>query len=192
MIWIRGLTRRSHALNFSKPGKPTDNAFIEAFNGRFRAECVNAPLVRAEYVNAHWLVSLADAEKRWKIIGSILQRRTSPWGNRPESADYVVEPRRRSQPAYVSKPEKSSFRRSKDGPHCNLHNQIRVDIAPSGRTETKIVSEIARLTWRKQNLGTYTRNLIKITAAENETRNTQTGVRVFKSTLATHGSRRNE
>ena len=29
-------------LDFSLPGKPTDNAFIEAFNGRFRAECLNA------------------------------------------------------------------------------------------------------------------------------------------------------
>ena len=27
-------------LDFSRPGKPTDNAFIEAFNGRFRAECL--------------------------------------------------------------------------------------------------------------------------------------------------------
>lgn len=28
-------------LDFSKPGKPTDNAFIEAFNSRFRQECLN-------------------------------------------------------------------------------------------------------------------------------------------------------
>lgn len=28
-------------LDFSRPGKPTDNAFIEALNGRFRAECLN-------------------------------------------------------------------------------------------------------------------------------------------------------
>jgi putative transposase len=27
-------------LDFSRPGKPTDAAFIEAFNGRFRAECL--------------------------------------------------------------------------------------------------------------------------------------------------------
>ena len=27
-------------LDFSRPGKPTDNAFIEAFNGRLRAECL--------------------------------------------------------------------------------------------------------------------------------------------------------
>ena len=41
-------------LDFSRPGKPTDNAFIEAFNGRFRAECLNA----------HWFMSLADAAKK--------------------------------------------------------------------------------------------------------------------------------
>lgn len=29
-------------LDFSRPGKSTDNALIEAFNGRFRAECLNA------------------------------------------------------------------------------------------------------------------------------------------------------
>jgi putative transposase len=28
-------------LDFSRPGQPTDNAFIEAFNGRLRAECLN-------------------------------------------------------------------------------------------------------------------------------------------------------
>jgi putative transposase len=40
-------------LDFSRPSKPTDNAFIEAFNGRLRAECLNA----------HWLLSLADCLK---------------------------------------------------------------------------------------------------------------------------------
>ena len=38
-------------LDFSRPGKPTDNAFIESFNGKFRAE----------YLNAHWFMSLDDA-----------------------------------------------------------------------------------------------------------------------------------
>ena len=28
-------------LDFSRPGKPADNASIEAFNGRFRQECLN-------------------------------------------------------------------------------------------------------------------------------------------------------
>ena len=35
-------------LDFSRPGKPTDNAFIESFNGKFRAECLNT----------HWFMSL--------------------------------------------------------------------------------------------------------------------------------------
>ena len=27
---------------FSRPGKPTDNAFVESFNGTFRSECLDA------------------------------------------------------------------------------------------------------------------------------------------------------
>ena len=41
-------------IDFSRPGKPTDNAHIEAFNGRLRAECLNAS----------WFLSLADARER--------------------------------------------------------------------------------------------------------------------------------
>lgn len=37
---------------FNRPGKPTDNAFIESFNGTFREECLNA----------HWFESLKDAK----------------------------------------------------------------------------------------------------------------------------------
>ena len=46
-------------LDFSRPGKPTDNAFIESFNSKLRSECLNA----------HWFISMADAcEKleRWR------------------------------------------------------------------------------------------------------------------------------
>lgn len=28
-------------LDFSRPGKPTDNATVESFNGRLRQECLN-------------------------------------------------------------------------------------------------------------------------------------------------------
>ncbi|EHH13532.1 putative insertion sequence transposase protein [Mesorhizobium amorphae CCNWGS0123] len=41
-------------LDFSRPGKPTDNAYIEALNDRFRAECLNA----------HWFLTLADAAEK--------------------------------------------------------------------------------------------------------------------------------
>jgi putative transposase len=40
-------------LDFSRPGKPTDNAFIESFNGRLRQECLNQ----------NWFTSLGDARQ---------------------------------------------------------------------------------------------------------------------------------
>ena len=43
--------QRGVTLDFSRPGKPTDNAFIEAFNSKLRSECLNA----------HWFLSLEDA-----------------------------------------------------------------------------------------------------------------------------------
>jgi len=33
--------QRGVTLDFSRPGKPTDNAFIEAFNSKLRSECLN-------------------------------------------------------------------------------------------------------------------------------------------------------
>jgi putative transposase len=33
-------------LDFSRPGKPTDNAFIESFNGKFRADCLSGAKMR--------------------------------------------------------------------------------------------------------------------------------------------------
>ena len=36
--------QRDVTLDFSRPGKPTDNAFIESFNGKFRSECLTVPI----------------------------------------------------------------------------------------------------------------------------------------------------
>jgi putative transposase len=33
--------RQAGKLDFSRPGKPTDNAYIESFNGRFGQECLD-------------------------------------------------------------------------------------------------------------------------------------------------------
>lgn len=41
-------------LDFSRPGKPTDNSFIESFNARVRAECLNTS----------WFLSMEDARQR--------------------------------------------------------------------------------------------------------------------------------
>src|SRR5215208_5145848 len=69
--------QRGVTLDFSRPGKPTDNAFIEAFNGRFRAECLNA----------HWFLSLADAQKKIGGLAQVLQRGAPSRRDRPEDAD---------------------------------------------------------------------------------------------------------
>ena len=41
-------------LDFSRPGKPTDNALVESFNGRLRDECLNTS----------WFLSLDDARRK--------------------------------------------------------------------------------------------------------------------------------
>ncbi len=38
-------------IDFSRPGKPTDNAYVESFNGTLRAECLDA----------HWFAGPAEA-----------------------------------------------------------------------------------------------------------------------------------
>jgi putative transposase len=52
--------RNGVRLEFSRPGKPTDNAFAESFNGRFRDECLDQ----------HWFASLEEARQvieAWRI-----------------------------------------------------------------------------------------------------------------------------
>jgi putative transposase len=47
-------------LEFSRPGKPTDSAFVESFNGHFRQECLDQ----------HWFASLEEARQiieAWRI-----------------------------------------------------------------------------------------------------------------------------
>lgn len=52
--------RRGIQLDFIRPGKPVENAFIEAFHGR----------LRDKYLNVHQFASLADAQaiiEAWRI-----------------------------------------------------------------------------------------------------------------------------
>jgi putative transposase len=52
--------RNGVQLEFSRPGTPTDNAFAESFNGRFRDECLDQ----------HWFASLEEARQTieaWRI-----------------------------------------------------------------------------------------------------------------------------
>ena len=45
--------RNGVKIYFSRPGKPTGNAFVESFNGTFRPECLNI----------HWFIDLKEARR---------------------------------------------------------------------------------------------------------------------------------
>ena len=52
--------QRGVQLDFIRPGKPVENAFIESFNGRLRDECLNV----------HQFTSIEDAKAKieaWRV-----------------------------------------------------------------------------------------------------------------------------
>jgi len=48
---------RGVGLHFLTPGQPTENAFIESFNGKFRDECLNE----------RWFMSLPEAREKIEV-----------------------------------------------------------------------------------------------------------------------------
>ncbi|MGL5445921.1 MAG: integrase core domain-containing protein [Rhabdaerophilum sp.] len=54
MTILRWCQQTSVEWHYIAPGKPMQNGFIESFNGRLRAECLNA----------HWFMTLADASEK--------------------------------------------------------------------------------------------------------------------------------
>ena len=52
--------KRGVQIDFIRPGKPTENPYVESFNGKFRNECLNQ----------HWFMNLEDARQKieeWRI-----------------------------------------------------------------------------------------------------------------------------
>ena len=45
---------RNIVIDHIRPGKPSDNAFIESFNGKFRDECLNE----------HWFINVSDTQEK--------------------------------------------------------------------------------------------------------------------------------
>jgi hypothetical protein len=75
-------------LDFSRPGKPTDNAFVEAFNSKVRSECLNA----------HWFMSLDDARSKledWRRY----YNEERPHSGIGHDTDFAAQSRWRIQPA---------------------------------------------------------------------------------------------
>ncbi len=70
-------SERSVKLAFIRPGKPTENAFIESFNGKFRDECLNES----------WFTSLKDAQEKiekWRKEYNRERPHSSLGGKSPE------------------------------------------------------------------------------------------------------------
>jgi len=79
-------------LDYSRPGKPTDNPFIESFNGSFRDECLNTT----------WFLSLKDAKQKieaWRMEYNLFRPHSSLEGLTP---DELVE-------MYQTEPEYSNL-----------------------------------------------------------------------------------
>jgi putative transposase len=83
-------------LDFSRPGKPTDNAKVESFNGRFRSECLNA----------HWFLSLDDAKRKieaWRqYYNEVRPHSALKWAT---PAEYALRMRKAAQAHASTEPE---------------------------------------------------------------------------------------
>jgi putative transposase len=76
--------RKGVKLNFIRPGKPIENAFVESFNGRFRDECLNT----------NWFLSVKHAREvieEWRRDYNEVRPHSSLKGNTPrEYAEAAV------------------------------------------------------------------------------------------------------
>jgi len=76
--------RKGVKLNFIRPGKPIENAFVESFNGRFRDECLNT----------NWFLSVKHAREvieEWRRDYNEVRPHSSLKGNTPrEYAEATV------------------------------------------------------------------------------------------------------
>lgn len=73
-LWSQGSGVKLH---FIQPGKPTQNAFVESYNGKFRDACLNE----------HWFVTIADARRTiesWRVHYNTVRPHSSLGNRTPE------------------------------------------------------------------------------------------------------------
>jgi putative transposase len=102
---------RGVEIDFSRPGKPTDNAKVESFNGRLRQECLNE----------HWFLSLDDAKTKIEAWRQHYAPQEVPLGDnetRPHSAlqwatptEFARQAREKALYGTATEPEISTFAR---------------------------------------------------------------------------------
>ena len=114
--------QRGVVLDFSRPGKPTDNAFIESFNSKFRAECLNT----------HWFLSLSDACEKmeeWRPYYKE-EKPHRAIGNIPPVM--LANSHGDTSPPCPEKAENSMPERQKVGQQCNSGRTLRKSGGDSG------------------------------------------------------------
>ncbi len=83
--------QRGVTLDFSRPGKPTGNAFIEAFNGRFREKlCANASPISCSSA----LCCLSSSERCTSVVmffPALFHRVSTPFAHSIETSRTVVQ-----------------------------------------------------------------------------------------------------
>lgn len=86
--WAAG---RGVKLAFTQPGKPTQNAYIESFNGRFRDECLNDHLFSTLH-EARYRIEAWRAQRTQRRTAQ-LQRQESPPKTAYQTAKSYIPPR---------------------------------------------------------------------------------------------------
>ena len=66
-------------IDVSRPGKPTDNAVIETFNGSLRDECLNL----------HWFETMVESQGRHRGLAAGPQREPPSNGPWPQDATEI-------------------------------------------------------------------------------------------------------
>lgn len=90
--------QRGIAVHFIAPGKPTQNAFVESFNGRFREECLDQ----------HWFASLSEARvviDAWRVEYNTERPHSSLNDQTPEEFAATLEAASTAAPRLVEHQE---------------------------------------------------------------------------------------
>jgi putative transposase len=77
-------------IDFSRPGKPTDNAFVETFNGSLRDECLNL----------HWFETIAEARsliEAWRRDYNESRPHMALGNKTPQEYAFLVMPSRQAK-----------------------------------------------------------------------------------------------
>jgi len=102
-VMDRWAYERNIEMDFSRPGKPTDNAKVESFNGRLRQECLNA----------NWFLSLDDARRKiedWRTAYNEVRPHSSLQWSTP--AEFARQCRLLPATTIPAEPENSISERS--------------------------------------------------------------------------------